>query len=72
MGPQIAKNEGNSIFFLIFSGIGTIEKKSSICRTNGGHIETQCICSFQMVPEPGSHKLALFCLNLVQSLEAKK
>ena len=28
-------------------------------RTIDGHIQTQCILSFQAVPEPGSHQLAL-------------
>ena len=47
------------IFFLIFLLLGTIEKNAAICRPICGHIKTQCILSFQMVPEPGSYQLAL-------------
>ena len=32
---------------------------SPICRTFGGHIQTQYILGFQMIPEPDSHLLAL-------------
>ena len=57
--PQNTKNEGNVIFFSFFFLLGTIDKNAAICRTIGGHIQTQCILSFQMVPESGSHLLAL-------------
>ena len=46
-------------FFSFFSLLGTIDKNAAICRTIGAHIQTQCILSFQMVPEPGSHLSAL-------------
>ena len=53
------KNEGNCNIFSRFLLLGTIDQNSAIFRTIGGHIQTQCILRFQMVPEPGSHQLAL-------------
>ena len=47
------------IFFSSFFLSWTVVKNAAICRTIDGHIPTQGILSFQMVPEPGSHQLAL-------------
>ena len=39
--PQNTKNEGNINCFLFFFLLGTLDKNAAICRTIGGHIQTQ-------------------------------
>ena len=53
------QGQADSDLLHIFFLLGTIDKNAAICCTIGGHIQTQYILSFQMVPVPGSHLLAL-------------